>query len=43
MMKLNKLKDRDWYAQGSSGIKGEGITEGLDWLASTLIKKELIY
>lgn len=35
---MEKLKNRKWLVQGSSATKGEGITEGLDWLANVLIK-----
>jgi len=48
---LGSLRSRTWYIQGSSGIDGTGLYEGLDWLldavvegkASTSLKKELAW
>ena len=37
---MDKLKARKWLVQGSSATKGDGITEGLDWLANTLNNKK---
>ena len=36
---LLDLKNRKWHIQGTCALKGDGLYEGLDWLASTL--KEL--
>lgn len=36
---LFNLRNRRWHIQGTCATKGEGLYEGLDWLASTL--KEL--
>ncbi|AQK54529.1 ADP-ribosylation factor [Zea mays] len=36
---LYDLKNRTWHIQGSCALKGDGLYEGLDWMASTL--KEL--
>jgi hypothetical protein len=36
---LYDLKNRLWHIQGSCALKGDGLYEGLDWLAGTL--KEL--
>ncbi|KAL7230233.1 hypothetical protein ACSBR2_008692 [Camellia fascicularis] len=36
---LYDLKNRKWHIQGTCALKGDGLYEGLDWLASTL--KEL--
>ncbi|CAM8965288.1 unnamed protein product [Rhodiola kirilowii] len=33
---LLELKNRKWHIQGTCAIKGDGLYEGLDWLASTL-------
>eukprot|EP00033_Pygsuia_biforma_P002502 GCRY01002772.1.p1 GENE.GCRY01002772.1~~GCRY01002772.1.p1 ORF type:complete len:232 (-),score=5.43 GCRY01002772.1:73-768(-) len=33
---LLSLKDRSWQIFKTSAIKGEGITEGMDWLATVL-------
>jgi len=36
---LNKLRNRQWYIQGTSAPTGDGLYEGLDWLSATLSKK----
>lgn len=36
---LKDLKNRRWHIQGTCALKGDGLYEGLDWLASTI--KEL--
>ncbi|GBG76003.1 hypothetical protein CBR_g21244 [Chara braunii] len=33
---LHSLRNRRWHIQGTCASKGEGLYEGLDWLASTL-------
>ncbi|CAM8976121.1 unnamed protein product [Rhodiola kirilowii] len=33
---LLELKNRKWHIQGTCALKGDGLYEGLDWLASTL-------
>lgn len=33
---LPQLKARKWHVQGTVATRGEGLYEGLDWLASTL-------
>jgi ADP-ribosylation factor protein 1 len=33
---LNRLKGRDWHVQPCSATTGEGLREGLDWLANAL-------
>eukprot|EP01004_Peranema_trichophorum_P008499 NODE_7256_length_795_cov_162.538690_g6647_i0.p1 GENE.NODE_7256_length_795_cov_162.538690_g6647_i0~~NODE_7256_length_795_cov_162.538690_g6647_i0.p1 ORF type:complete len:183 (-),score=29.91 NODE_7256_length_795_cov_162.538690_g6647_i0:145-693(-) len=35
---LHSLKHRTWYIQGSCATSGDGLTEGLDWLASNIKK-----
>lgn len=35
-LNLNKLRNRQWYVQGASAPTGDGLYEGLDWLASVL-------
>jgi len=37
---LNKLRNRQWYIQGTSAPTGDGLYEGLDWLSATLNKKK---
>merc|ERR1712228_716297 len=39
-LKLNKLRNRDWYIQGSCARSGDGLYEGLDWLSNTLKKRK---
>ncbi|OVA18461.1 Small GTPase superfamily [Macleaya cordata] len=36
---LYDLKNRKWHIQGTCALRGDGLYEGLDWLAGTL--KEL--
>lgn len=33
---LYELKNRKWHIQGACALRGDGLYEGLDWLASTL-------
>ncbi|CAM8962437.1 unnamed protein product [Rhodiola kirilowii] len=33
---LLELKNQKWHIQGTCAVKGDGLYEGLDWLASTL-------
>jgi len=37
---LNKLRNRQWFIQGTSAPTGDGLYEGLDWLSNTLSKKK---
>jgi ADP-ribosylation factor protein 1 len=37
---LFKLRDRAWYVQGSCATTGEGIVEGLTWLADAIKAKK---
>ena len=36
---LNTIIDRDWHCLGTSGLSGDGLAEGLDWLSNSLRKK----
>jgi signal recognition particle receptor subunit beta len=36
---LHSLRQRPWYIQAACAASGEGIYEGLDWLASALKNK----
>jgi small GTP-binding protein len=36
-LQLQKLKMK-WNIQGASAVSGQGLTEGLDWVAETLLK-----
>jgi len=33
---LHDLRNRMWHIQGTCALRGEGLYDGLDWLASTL-------
>jgi ADP-ribosylation factor-like protein 1 len=35
-MGLHDIRNRDWAIFKTSAIKGDGLFEGLDWLANTL-------
>ncbi len=37
---LASLKDREWQIFKTSAVKGEGLFEGLDWIANTLGAKK---
>merc|ERR1719203_1697080 len=39
-LQLNRLKNRDWYIQGTSAQTGDGLYEGLDWLSETITKRK---
>lgn len=34
------LRNREWHVQGTVALSGDGLYEGLDWLASTLNKRK---
>lgn len=40
-LNLTDLKDRSWSIVASSAIKGEGLTEGLDWLIDVIKDEQL--
>ena len=37
---LTMLKGRQWMVQGTCGNSGQGLNEGLDWMAKCLLKKK---
>ena len=37
---MEKFKERSWMVQGTSATTGQGLKEGLDWMASVLLKKK---
>ena len=37
---LDSRRERDWYIQASCALTGEGVREGLDWLANSLKNKK---
>ena len=36
---LTSLRERTWHIQACSGTTGDGVREGLDWLAAKLAAK----
>jgi len=38
-LKLNELRNRQWYIQATCANTGDGLYEGLDWLSATLSKQ----
>ena len=39
-MGMEQLKGRQWRVQGTSATTGQGLKEGLDWMANVLLKKK---
>ena len=39
-MGMGQLKGRSWLVQGTSATTGQGLKEGLDWMAGVLLKKK---
>ena len=39
-MRMEQLKGRSWFVQGTSAVTGQGLKEGLDWLTGVLLKKK---
>ena len=37
---MESFKGRTWFVQGTSATTGQGLKEGLDWMASVLLKKK---
>ena len=37
---VKNLKGREWLVQGTSATTGQGLKEGLDWMAGVLLKKK---
>ena len=40
ILEMEKIHNRKWLVQGNSAISGQGLKEGLDWLANALLKKK---
>jgi small GTP-binding protein len=38
-MSMSQLKGKQWLVQGTSATSGQGLKEGLNWLADVLLKK----
>jgi small GTP-binding protein len=36
---LHSIRGRDWYVQGTSALSGDGLYEGLEWIAKAVGKK----
>ena len=39
-MGMGQLKGRQWLVQGTSATTGQGLKEGLEWMAGVLLKKK---
>jgi small GTP-binding protein len=37
---ISQIKGRQWLVQGTSATTGQGLKEGLDWMAGVLLKKK---
>ena len=37
---LHARRERDWYIQATCAVTGEGVVEGLEWLANSLKAKK---
>jgi len=37
---LSQIKGRQWLCQGTSATTGQGLKEGLDWMAGVLLKRK---
>lgn len=33
---LKDIKDKPWFVQACSAVSGDGLSEGLDWLADAV-------
>ena len=40
ILEMGKINNRRWLVQCSSATTGQGLKEGLDWLANSLLKKK---
>ena len=39
-LNLNSMRNRNWYIQATCATSGDGLYEGLDWLAQTLKQRK---
>ncbi|KAK0428274.1 hypothetical protein QR680_010707 [Steinernema hermaphroditum] len=39
-LRLSEIRNREWYIQTTCATTGEGLYEGLDWLAREMTKKK---
>ena len=37
-LELNSMRGKKWYVQSSIATRGDGLYEGLDWLANNIPK-----
>ena len=37
---LSRVRDREWYIQGTVAVTGDGLHEGLDWLADAVGRRK---
>ena len=40
-LRLHSLEKKNWHIQGSCAITGDGLSEGMDWLTTQLIKVKI--
>ncbi len=38
-LQLHKIRQRQWFVQGTCAINGDGLVEGFTWLADTIKKQ----
>ena len=36
---LHRVRDREWYVQATCGVSGDGLFEGLNWLADAVNRR----
>jgi small GTP-binding protein len=39
-MNMSSIKKQKWLVQGATATSGQGLTEGMDWIANTILKKK---
>lgn len=39
-MGITRMRGREWHVEATSARNGEGLYEGLDWLAQTLNRRK---
>lgn len=39
-LKLNEIRERPWFVQSACAVKGQGLFEGLDWMATQIKQKK---
>lgn len=39
-LKLNEIRNRPWFVQSACAVKGQGLFEGLDWMATQIKQRK---